>query len=72
MIGYVPGDSAVHRAHPSTPLAIATGLLLVVFAVSAPGAVRLEVPKLKLGIVVLNFFQFLAQPSASQASACHL
>lgn len=39
MIGYVPGDSAVHRSHPYTPLAVATGLLLVVFAVSTPGAV---------------------------------
>ena len=39
MIGYLPGDSPVHRAHPYTPLAVAAGLLLVVFAVDAPGAV---------------------------------
>ncbi len=39
MIGYLPGDSAFHRAHPYTPLTIATGLLLAVFAVSTPGAV---------------------------------
>ena len=39
MIGYLPGRSPVHRAHPYTPLAVAAGLLLVVFAVDAPGAV---------------------------------
>jgi energy-coupling factor transport system permease protein len=39
MIGYLPGDSPVHRAHPYTPLVVATGLLLVAFAVRSPGAV---------------------------------
>jgi energy-coupling factor transport system permease protein len=39
VIGYLPGRSAVHRAHPYTPLAIAAGLLLLAFAFPSPGAV---------------------------------
>ncbi len=39
MIGYVPGRSPIHRAHPYTPLAVATALLLVAFAFRTPGAV---------------------------------
>ncbi len=36
MIGYVPGDSPLHRAHPYTPLALAAGVFLAAFAVSGP------------------------------------
>lgn len=36
MIGYVPGDSPLHRAHPYTPLAIAGAVLLLAFAWSDP------------------------------------
>jgi energy-coupling factor transport system permease protein len=39
MIGFVPGDSVLHRAHPYTPLAAAGALLLAVFAVTTPAAV---------------------------------
>jgi energy-coupling factor transport system permease protein len=39
MIGYVAGDSPLHRAHPYTPLAWAGALLLVAFAVSTPAAI---------------------------------
>ncbi len=39
MIGYVPGTSPLHRAHPYTPLAAAGSLLLVVFAAGTPGFV---------------------------------
>jgi energy-coupling factor transport system permease protein len=39
MIGYRPGDSPLHRAHPYTPLALAAALLLTVFAFGSPGAV---------------------------------
>src|SRR5450830_1628711 len=39
MIGYRPGDSPLHRAHPYTPLALAASLLLTVFAFGSPGAV---------------------------------
>jgi energy-coupling factor transport system permease protein len=39
MIGYRPGDSPLHRAHPYTPLALAVSLLLAVFALGSPGAV---------------------------------
>ncbi len=39
MIGFAPGDSVLHRAHPYTPLAAAAALLLGVFAVTTPAAV---------------------------------
>jgi len=39
VIGYLPGRSVLHRAHPYTPLAVATGLLLLAFAFRTPGAV---------------------------------
>jgi len=39
MIGYRPGSSPLHRAHPYTPLAFAASLLLTVFAFGSPGAV---------------------------------
>jgi energy-coupling factor transport system permease protein len=43
MIGFIPGRSPVHRAHPYTPLAVAAGLLLLAFAFRSPGAVWLVV-----------------------------
>ena len=43
MIGYLPGRSAVHRAHPYTPLALAVGIFLLAFAFRTPGAVWLVV-----------------------------
>lgn len=43
MIGYAPGDSPLHRAHPYTPLAAATALLLVAFGVSTPLAMAVVV-----------------------------
>jgi energy-coupling factor transporter transmembrane protein EcfT len=39
MIGYLPGRSPLHRAHPYTPLAVAAGLLLLAFAFQSPAAV---------------------------------
>ncbi len=39
MIGFRPGRSVLHRAHPYTPLAVAAGLLLLAFAVRSPAAV---------------------------------
>ncbi len=36
MIGYLPGQSALHRAHPYTPLAIAAAMLLLAFAFTGP------------------------------------
>jgi energy-coupling factor transport system permease protein len=39
MIGFVPGRSVLHRAHPYTPLVIAAGIFFLVFAVRAPAAV---------------------------------
>lgn len=43
MIGYVAGDSPLHRAHPYTPLALAAALLLMVFAAATPAAIGLVV-----------------------------
>lgn len=43
MIGYVPGDSALHRAHPFTPLALATAILIGVFALRQPAAISVAV-----------------------------
>lgn len=43
MIGFVPGRSALHRAHPYTPLAAATAVLLAAFAVTTPAAVGVVV-----------------------------
>jgi energy-coupling factor transport system permease protein len=39
VIGYVPGRSPLHRAHPYTPLALATALMLLAFAAPTPGTV---------------------------------
>jgi len=43
MIGYIPGRSPLHRAHPYTTLALATGLLLGAFALTRPAEVWLLV-----------------------------
>ncbi|MBI1722613.1 MAG: energy-coupling factor transporter transmembrane protein EcfT [Gemmatimonadetes bacterium] len=43
MIGYAAGRSPLHRAHPYTPLAAASAVLLLAFAVSTPGAVGVVV-----------------------------
>jgi energy-coupling factor transport system permease protein len=39
MIGFRPGHSLLHKAHPYTPLAVAGALLCLVFAARAPGEV---------------------------------
>ena len=43
MIGYVPGRSPLHRAHPYTTLALAGAILLGAFALTGPLAVWLLV-----------------------------
>ncbi len=43
MIGYVPGDSPLHRAHPYTPLALACGVFFAAFAVGEPRPAALVV-----------------------------
>jgi energy-coupling factor transport system permease protein len=43
MIGYRPGASPLHRAHPYTPLALASALLVAVFALGSPGTVAVAV-----------------------------
>ncbi len=64
MIGYVPGASALHRAHPYTPLAIATGLLLMAFAVSAPGAVWVVVAAAALFAASAGVLGTVLRPAA--------
>ncbi len=64
MIGYVPGRSPVHRAHPYTPLAVAAGLLLVVFAVDAPGAVWAVVAAAALFAVAGGVLGAVLRPAA--------
>jgi energy-coupling factor transport system permease protein len=41
MIGFRPGNSPLHRAHPYTPLAIAATLLCLVFAAGTPAQIGL-------------------------------
>ncbi|MFI5214771.1 MAG: energy-coupling factor transporter transmembrane component T family protein [Gemmatimonadales bacterium] len=41
MIGFRDGRSLLHRAHPYTPLAVATALLCLVFAARSPSAVAM-------------------------------
>ncbi len=41
MIGFRPGHSLLHKAHPYTPLAVAAALLCLVFAARSPGAVAM-------------------------------
>lgn len=64
MIGYLPGRSLVHRAHPYTPLAVATALLLVVFAVRSPGAVWAVVAAALLFAVVAGVPGAVLRPAA--------
>jgi len=60
MIGYVPGHSPLHRAHPYTTLALAGALLLGAFALTRP----IEVWTLVAGAAV-----FAASGGALRASA---
>lgn len=39
MIGFRPGNSPLHRAHPYTPLAVAAALLCLVFAAGSPAQI---------------------------------
>lgn len=64
MIGYAPGDSVVHRAHPYTPLAVASGLLLLAFAVRTPGAVWAVVALALLFAVVAGVPGAVLRPAA--------
>ena len=41
MIGFRPGTSPLHRAHPFTPLALATALLCLAFASGSPARIAL-------------------------------
>ena len=64
MIGYAPGRSVVHRAHPYTPLVIASGLLLVAFAVRSPLAVWTVVAAALLFAAVAGVLGPVLRPAA--------
>lgn len=64
MIGYTPGDSVVHRAHPYTPLAVASGLLLVAFAFRSPGAIWAVVAAALLFAAVAGVLGPVLRPAA--------
>jgi energy-coupling factor transport system permease protein len=64
VIGFLPGRSPVHRAHPYTPLAVAAGLLLVVFAVDAPGAVWAVVAAAALFAATAGVLGAVLRPAA--------
>ncbi len=64
MIGYAPGRSVVHRSHPYTPLAVASGLLLVAFAVRTPGAVWTVVAAAALFAATAGVLGSVLRPAA--------
>jgi energy-coupling factor transport system permease protein len=63
MIGFRAGDSALHRAHPYTPLALATALLLLVFAMVTPGAVGVAVALAVLLALTGGVLGYAARPA---------
>ena len=63
MIGYRAGTSPLHRAHPYTPLALASALLLAVFALGSPGAVGCAVLAAALLALTGNVLGYSARPA---------
>jgi len=63
MIGFVPGDSPLHRAHPYTPLAAAGALLLAAFAVGTPAAIAAVVLAALVFAVVGRSLAAIARPT---------
>jgi energy-coupling factor transport system permease protein len=63
MIGYRPGNSPLHRAHPYTPLAIAAALLCLVFATGTPAQIGLLTLAALLFTVVGGASGYVLQPA---------
>jgi energy-coupling factor transport system permease protein len=63
MIGYRSGGSLLHRAHPYTPLTLASALLLLVFALTTPSAVGLAVALAVLLALVGGVLVYTARPA---------
>ena len=63
MIGFRPGTSPLHRAHPYTPLSVAGALLCLVFAAHTPGTVG-ALAALSVGLALLGgVLQYVARPA---------
>lgn len=63
MIGYVPGDSALHRAHPYTPLALAAAVMLLTFAFTGVAAIWLMVAAALALALVAGVLPAIATPA---------
>lgn len=63
MIGYRDGDSPLHRAHPYTPLAIATTLLCLVFAAGSPRGVGLLLGAALIVAMVSRHAWYVVKPA---------
>jgi energy-coupling factor transporter transmembrane protein EcfT len=78
MIGFVPGRSILHRAHPYTPLTLSAGIFLLVFAAPSPAAVWVLVALAALfaatggvlGIVLRPAAVLASRPSCWRSSRC--
>ncbi len=63
MIGFRDGASPLHRLHPYTPLAVATAILCLVFAVDSPGLIGLLLAAAILLAVVGQSLRYVARPA---------
>lgn len=63
MIGYVPGTSPLHRAHPYTPLTIAGAVLLLAFAAHDPLSVWLIVAAAGAIALLAGVLRAIAAPA---------
>ena len=63
MIGYRPGRSPLHRAHPYTPLALAAALLCLVFAADSPRPVFAIVVAALLLALLGGSLRYVARPA---------
>jgi len=67
MIGWRPGDSPLHRAHPYTPLATALAMLLAVFALRTPAGVGAVVLLALVFALVGGASGYVARPALALA-----
>ncbi len=63
MIGYRPGRSPLHAAHPYTPLAMATALMCLVFAADRPAAIGVFVIASVVMAIVGGSWGYVLKPA---------
>jgi len=68
MIGYRPGNSLLHRAHPYTPLAVAGALLCLVFAASTPAHVGMLTLAALVFAVISGSPRYALRPTVALAA----